>query len=310
MLAGSKATTYAKTVWLRMGTWWVGPVLAATSISPSSGMGSSQTFTALFSDSMGATSDLRVARVRFGASTIAACVVDYNAMTGQVRLLDDAGVPPPFGPFSGTLANSQCTVDLGQSGATPNGANLTLNLHVTFKPAFLGWQPIYLRANSNFGAATTGWVWRGTWYAGTNVQAISVTPNSGSGSTQTFTLAYSDAEGVTADLKAARVRFVGLGLNAATCLVDYNAMIDQVRIQDDAGNWGAFTSFGAGILSNNRCVLDLAQSSAVPSGTNLTLTLRLAFTPAFIGSHYIEMRANSNSGATTNWSTRGTWTVP
>lgn len=309
MLAGSKATTYAKTVWLRMGTWWVGPMLDATSIAPGSGMGTTQTFTALFYDSMGVTNDLRVARVRFGASTVGACAVDYNAMTNQVRLLDDAGAAPPFGPFSGTLANSQCTVDLGQSSATANGADLTLNLRITFKPALLGWQPIYLRANSNFGSVTTGWLWRGQWYAGTNVQASSVTPSNGSGSAQTFTLAYSDADGVTADLKAARVRFRGFGGLNGLCVVDYNAMIDQVRMQDDAGNWGAFTSFGAGTLSNSFCTLDLAQSSAAPSGTNLTLTLRLSFTPAFAGSRVIDMRANSNSGSTSNWIQRGNFTV-
>jgi len=309
MVAGSKATAYAKTVWLPMGWWWVGPMLDAASVIPGSGMGTTQTFSVLFTDSMGATNDLRVARFRVGESTIGACVVDYNAMTNQVRLLDDAGVAPPFGPFSGTRENSQCAVDLDHSSASAVVTNLTLNLRITFKPALLGWRNIYLRANSDFGAST-GWIWRGIWYAGTNVQASSVTPSSGSGSAQTFTLAYSDADGVTADLKAARVRFRGFSsLSTEQCVVDYNAMIDQVRIQDDVGNWSPFTSFGAGTLSNSFCTLDLAQSSAAPSGTNLTLTLRLAFTPAFAGSRLIEMRANSNTGSTSNWIQRGSFTV-
>jgi hypothetical protein len=108
----------------------------------------------------------------------------------------------------------------------------------------------------------------------------------------------------------AGLRFRGLGSQSTQqCLVDYNAMIDQVRIQDDVGNWGLFTSFGAGTLSNSFCTLDLAQSSAAPSGTNLTLTLRLAFTPAFTSLRLIDMRADSNSGSTSGWIQRGNFSV-
>ena len=60
----------------------------------------------------------------------------------------------------------------------------------------------------------------------------------------------------------------------------------------------------------HQCALDLAQSSAAASGTSLTVTLRIAFTPAFAGVKNIDMRANSSLGSTTGWVTRGTWTVP
>jgi len=299
------------TGWLSKGSWTVGAVLDALSITPNSGTGVTQIFTAIFSDSLGVMNDLKVARVRFGASTVNACVVDYNAIAGTVRLLDDAGVPPPFGPFIGVLANSQCSVDLGQSGAAPGFTNLTLNLRITFKAGFVGQQPIFLRANSNFGATTTGWLARGTWNVNAVVQAISVSPNAGTGSTQSFVLAYSDLEGVIADLKAARVRIQSVG--GSQCLIDYNAMTNRVRVMsDDLVTWSnAFTPGTVKIISNNsQCSLDVGQSSAAPSGTGLALTLAITFKPAFAGAKTIDMRANSNVGSSTNWVGRGTWTVP
>jgi hypothetical protein len=48
----------------------------------------------------------------------------------------------------------------------------------------------------------------------------------------------------------------------------------------------------------------------VRSGTDLTLTLALNFSPGFAGVKNIDMRANSNFGPTTGFVNRGTWTVP
>jgi Zn-dependent metalloprotease len=305
----AQSFTGANTGWLSKGTWTVGGVaVAAVSIAPNTGTGVATTFTAQFTDALGATADLKRAMVRFGASTLNACVVDYNAITATVRLFDDLGVPGAPAPFgSGTLTNSQCTLDLSQSSATPGGTDLTLTLRLTFKAPLLGTQPIFMRAMSNFGT-NTGWLSKGTWDVNALVQAISVTPNNGSASTQTFTLAYSDAEGVIADLKVARVRFSG---GSGPCVIDYNAMTNQVRMQTDLGEWGNFKNFGVGAINNNsQCSLNLATSDAVRSGTDLTLTLVITFKPAFSGPKNIDMRANSNIGSTTNWVNRGTWTVP
>jgi hypothetical protein len=298
------------TGWVARGTWIAGAVLGATSITPNSGTGMSRTFVATFTDSLGVTTDLKSAQVRIGTGNTNACVIQYNAMTNKVRLLDNAGVALPFVDFgTGSQANSQCTLDLTQSSAAPSGTDLTLTLRLTFTASFVGTQPVSLRANSNFGTTTTGFIQRGTWDVGAIVQAISVTPSGGSGTTQVFTLAYSDSEGVAADLKVARVRF--MGASGTQCTIDYNAMTNLVRIQNDDTAWGLFTPFGAGTpLANSQCILNLVTSNAVRSGTDLTLTLDLEFTGSFSGAKTIAMRANSNTGLTTGFVNRGSWTVP
>jgi Zn-dependent metalloprotease len=306
----AQSLTGATTGWLNKGTWTVGgATVGAVSITPDSGIGMAQTFTALFTDSLGASADLKRAMVRFGASTVNACVVDYNAITATVRLFDDTGVPGAPASFgSGTLSNSQCTLNLTQSSAAPSGTSLTLTLRLSFKAPLLGAQPIFMRAMSNF-TTNTGWLAKGTFTVGADVQAILVVPNSGSQATETFGLLFSDSEGVTADLVAARVRFRD-PVSGVQCGIAYNAMTNKVRMLDDAGIFGPFVDFGSGTLTNSQCTLDLAASGASPDGNELTLLLVITFKPAFAGAKNIDMRANSNLGSTTGWVNRGTWTVP
>jgi hypothetical protein len=169
-----------------------------------------------------------------------------------------------------------------------------------------------MRAMSNFGN-NTGWLARGVWNVNADVQAISVTPNNSSstaGVAQDFVFGFSDVEGVTADLAAARVRF--RAPDGVQCGIAYNAMTGLVRMQDDAGILGPSVPLGSGPpLTNSQCTLDVAASSAALSGggTILTLTLRVTFKPAFAGTKNIDMRANSNVGSTTNWVNKGTWMV-
>jgi hypothetical protein len=308
----AQSLTGVTTGWLAKGTWTVGGTVNAVSVTPNSGIGISRTFIALFNDSLGATADLKRAMFRVGAGGVNTCVVDYNAMTATVRLFDDAGVPgsPASLGTAGTLTNSQCTLDLAQSSALAGGNDLTLTLRLIFKATFLGVQPIAMRSTGNFGT-NTGWLPKGTWDVDANVQATSVSPNTGTGLTQQFSLAFSDSEGVIADLAAARVRFRDPA-SGVQCGIAYNAMTNQVRMLDNAGNFSAFVSFGAGTLDNNsQCSLNLATSSAVRSGNDLTLTLVVTFKPAFASAtaRNIDLRANSNIGSTTGWVNRGTWTV-
>ena len=69
-----------------------------------------------------------------------------------------------------------------------NGNTLTLNVTVTFQPAFSGAKNIYLYAVDVSGS-NSGWQQRGAWTvtepAGTP-SAVSVTPSSGSGASQSF----------------------------------------------------------------------------------------------------------------------------
>jgi len=62
-------------------------------------------------------------------------------------------------------------------------------------------------------------------------------------------------------------------------------------------------------LQNSQCSIDLAASSAVASGNNLTLNLAISFTPTFAGTKNIYMSVLNKFGLNSGWVSRGTWTA-
>src|SRR5262245_9226796 len=99
----------------------------------------------------------------------------------------------------------------------------------------------------------------------TLVDTTSVAPNAGGGTTQAFTLHYSDSLGAS-DLSAARVRFATSNAQGAgTCSASYDANAATIRLMDDGGTWGSAVPLGSGLLSNSQCTLNLASSTATPS---------------------------------------------
>ncbi|HEY6508446.1 MAG TPA: M4 family metallopeptidase, partial [Vicinamibacterales bacterium] len=311
---GSSQLAAVEYAWCLVGVGTCRAALDVISVTPDSGEGMSRAFTLTYSDSAGVTNDLGAAQVRFAETNDAArsCTVHYRATTGMVRMQDDDGNWGPWASFGGgMLANSQCSLDLAESAAATNGPNLTLTLDLTFARGFVGQKTVYMRAASVSTTLSTGWRARATWRVGAVVQATAVTPDNGIGRAQSFAFAYADDQGVTADLTAARVRFAAVGTVAAgSCTIDYNAVTDRVRLQDDGGTWGASVPFGSGTLNNSQCTLDLMQSGAAATGPSLTLTLQITFATNFTGTKNVSMQAISATGTRTPWLQHGTWQVP
>jgi hypothetical protein len=152
------------TNWQQRGTWTVPmPEVSAISVTPNAGSGITQAFTLHYGNVYGA-ADLS-ARVRFGASNTGpgTCTARYNVATAVVELQNDAGTTWTAGTMgSGSLSNSQCTLNLASSSATANGTDLTLVLNITFSTSFTGQKQIYMLATTPTGLST-GWQQRGTW---------------------------------------------------------------------------------------------------------------------------------------------------
>jgi hypothetical protein len=156
--------------WQQLGTWNIvfNPgTLATVSVTPSSGSGASQSFALEYSDTAGA-ANLQQVWVYFNA-TLAnpasnACLLYYNAATGQMNLLNDnATMWQAAAPGAAmTLQNSQCSIDAATTGVALNGNTLTWNVAMTFKPAYAGAKNTYLRAVDLF-ESNSGWQQLGGW---------------------------------------------------------------------------------------------------------------------------------------------------
>jgi hypothetical protein len=324
----AKSLGGGSTGWQLRGSWTApapggSGVPAAVSVSPNAGTGSSQTFAAQYSDSIGV-SDIKDVRIRFvptsanGPTGAGACTVSYKPSNGTVSLQDDLATGWFVGAFGGgTLSNSQCTINLATSSASASGNNLTLTLSVTFAPSFGGSKNVYLLAKTN-GGTSTGWQLRGSWTVpvqGGTPFAVSMTPGNGAGSQATVALQYQDTAGA-ADLDSVRVRFwrgEGSGWQSGvnSCTVSHNPATNSVSLLNDAATDWLTGTLGTGTLTNSQCTLNLAASSASISGTNfLTLTLRIDFKPASRGVNSARMLAKTLGGISTGWQYRGYWVVP
>jgi hypothetical protein len=292
-------------------------VVTADSVTPNSGSGTTQTFALAYSDTAG-TSDLTQVWAWFNAtfaSTAAnSCLVYYVRGTNTLNLINGAGtawLSLPLGG-GGTLENGSCAIALGSTTTALAGNTLTLNLAVTFKAAFAGDKSVFMYATN--GSQNSGWQTRGTWTVpggGAAVTADSVTPNAGTGATQTFALQYSDSGGgvnLTQTWVWFNATFASTAANS--CLVYYDATTGQLNLINDGGTgWLSAALPGGATLQNASCAIALGSSSRVISGNTMTLTLALTFKPAFSGGKNVYMYA-TNGTLNSGWQTRGTWTVP
>ncbi len=309
----------SNTGWLQRGSWTVPDAVgtpAAVSVTPSSGSTASQSFALQYSDTAGA-SNLQSVLVWFNpmiGSSGNSCELYYQPSTNQVGLLNDASTAWTTATVGSatTLQNSQCSLNLAAASVAQSGNTMTVNLTITFTSAYAGAKNIYMYA-ADISGANTGWLQRGSWTvpgADGTPAAVSVTPNSGSGASQTFTLQYSDTGG-TGSLAWVWAWFDGsIGSGANSCLLYYQPSINQVNLLNDAGTaWAAATPGAAATLQNSQCSLNLAATSVTQSGDTLTLNLALTFKPGFSGAQNVYMYAGDVSGSNTGWIQRGAWTA-
>jgi YVTN family beta-propeller protein len=143
------------------------------------------------------------------------------------------------------------------------------------------------------------------------VLSVSVTPNSGSGTSQTFAFKYSDSNGFF-NLTNAYAGFGPTAYVEHSCRVEYYRGINKLYLKNDAGTafLGPLTPGLPGTLSNSQCTLDAGKSSVSGSGDVLTLNLGFSFKPTFVGMQGIFAYAIDKSGLTTPGRQQvGTWDV-
>src|SRR5262249_20895257 len=137
--------------WSKLGTWTV-PVagnqpLQTVSVTPSSGSGSDGTLTFVFAGGSGGP-DLAAVQVLFNValSGVAACYIQVDPAHGSAWLAND-GLTAWLGAItlgnSGSLQNSQCTVNGAGSNGTLSGNNYTLNINLGVKGPFAGTKNVY-----------------------------------------------------------------------------------------------------------------------------------------------------------------------
>jgi hypothetical protein len=311
-----------------LGTWTPTPSTpGVVSVSPSSGSGTGPTvFTATFSDNGGA-NDLQAVYVQFASVGEAPhnCKVAYVPGPNRLYLFTDDGAsalgPIAEGAGGGSLSNSQCKLTSGNTPATPSGNNLTVPLTIQFLSGYGGKKTIFGLSQNYAGTQSNGGVLStlGSWTSATSTPSVvSVTPNTGTGLSQTFTAVFSDTGGAN-DLQVAYLTFGSVLNGANSCALGWlpggtgaNGP-GQLFLFNDAGNSILTVASGSGAQSvtNSQCTLSGGSTPASLTGAgnpaNLNVPFTVTFKPGYAGSKNILGFAQTFGGTATTVTNLGSW---
>jgi hypothetical protein len=190
--------------WVAAGKWTPNPAgesPAIVKLSPNAGAGASVTLQAVYSDPNGA-GDLNEVMLQINSSQDSAngCYVYYQPQGNHLFLANNAGawITPALVPgVSGTVSNSQCTLNAASSSVSMSGNNLTLSVALSFNSVFVNVRNVYLYA-AGYSGLNSGWVKQGTWTPNPVAEPpviVSLSPNAGAGASVTFQAVYSDPNG-------------------------------------------------------------------------------------------------------------------
>jgi len=329
---GPQGTPIYSPLWTPLdnfGSWTAYPLISTTSppvsaqsVTPSAGAGLSPIFTFVASSANG-WDYISKMEVWFNTapSGNGGCQLLVDPFDGSSTFLNDDGSSQvaTIGTAT-TFTNSSCSINLANVSLAKSGNTRTLTLPVTFFNAFSGTQIQYLRVTEKSGN-TTGWAQVGSW----NVQSVSGTPTagalspaSGQGLSQAFTLTASDSAGA-ADLASVPLLINNSASSLNACAVTYVTAQNVFQLANDAGAGvaGSVAPGQAATVSNSQRTLSGTGSSVQILGQTMTLVVNLFFNPTF---------ASIAGGATKNIYTSpvtsagitlsggpalvGTWTVP
>jgi len=139
--------------------------------------------------------------------------------------------------------------------------------------------------------------------------AVSVSPPTGSGESQTFAATYSDTNGASAIATA----YILVGNAVSTvnsCWLQFNAGSNTFSLMNDAGTtWSAPVSVGSGTVSNSQCTFSGSGAGATPSGNNLTVNVPITFPAGYAGAQYVYLNVVDGNGESSGWQQLGSFTV-
>jgi hypothetical protein len=82
-------------------------------------------------------------------------------------------------------------------------------------------------------------------------------------------------------------------------------------VNDNGIGWGPAGVLGtAGTVQNSKCSVDLASSSVIASGTDVTLNVAITFNATYVGTKNIFLYAENKFGLNSGYHNLGSWILP
>jgi hypothetical protein len=305
--------------WIQSGVFNVAIAVSqapvALSVNPSTGSGPSLAVTLTVSDANGAL-DISTARLLINSQQSAAggCYIAFNRQLAQISLAPDSGTGwnNATAGTATTLANSQCSVSAAGVLFAISGNQLIVSMQITFKAAFNGAKLVWANG-TDAGALTGDSPLLGSFTVSVAVNSppspVSVTPAAGSGSSQAFTITWTDLNG-GADIVRAEVLIGSVQAAAWGCYLQVRPALGTVSLaSDDGAAWTPVQAGSPSSASNSQCTLRGAGTSVHTSGSSLVAMLDISFKAGFNGAKSIWANALDQSGMLSASPLVGTFTV-
>jgi hypothetical protein len=136
-----------------------------------------------------------------------------------------------------------------------------------------------------------------------------LTPNTGAGMSQTFTLVVEEASGA-ADLRQVTMTIDSTNKAAASCALRFALPERTVSLLNDQGtNWTTASLNGGGTLENSQCAISLSGLSIGLASVTATIQVPVSFRTTFAGLKNIYVSASDATQQTSGVQTLGTFTV-
>jgi hypothetical protein len=137
-----------------------------------------------------------------------------------------------------------------------------------------------------------------------------VDPKSGSGSSGTFTVRFSDPNSLT-DFAWGQVLFNQSLAGASGCYIHWEHEPSMIYLQNDKAEalLGPATPGQRAVLENAQCRLEIDQVAVSRTPDSVTLTIPIQFKKSFRGRKNIYLRAADRSGHTLDWKSVAVWDV-
>jgi len=296
-------------------------VPAPLSLNSTSGAGAAHSFIYTFSDPNG-WQDIGIVNVLINRALDGnnACYLAYDRPNNVLYLVSDTG---PNGGLSalalgsGTVSNSQCTVNGVGSSASGSGNVLTLTLALSFNQANFAGEKITHLAARDVAQNNSGWSVMGVWSVPGLAPAFpsitNITPSQGGAQTQQFAVTYRDVAS-SANLRTMQL-LINSDLNGElACYMGYDHASNQLYLVADFNSSlllpGIAPNSGTGTVQNSQCIINGAGTTKTESGTDVILTVSLTFKPSFTGPKVAYTGVQTISNANSDWHALGFWNVP
>ena len=244
------------------------------------------------------------------------CLIHYDVQGNGLWLYGDGGFfigPFTPGTLSNKLQNSFCALSTQASSVLGSGNTLTLHASVIFKTA--GTRNIYLRQQNTAGVVT-GWVLEeSSNLSATGLGIMSLSPSSGSGGSQTFTLTYPDPPGfagVASGWEQFLVAAAADGGGQPFCFVSYDRAGGNLWMySSDSGFFLGPVAPGtaSGALNSSACSVNTAGTTVTNSSGNLVISVPITMKAPMLGAKKTFQRTLDVLNRDTGFVQTGTWTV-